>query len=327
MGIKNWADSEVVRTALRFIPEAAKAKAMSEQRYFWVLGATGYVGRAVVNHLLRTEPGAHIVAVGHWTLDTELMERTHFLMAPLDDFDFGWLDRFPPHTVVHCARMAGATPAARRRAARRGHRANVRWRTALESLKHPPKVVYCSGTLMYGNATDRITEDFPLNPIAYARAYEYAERPWREPGGKLDVCMAFPAWIFGKDSWFEHFFYRPALAAGAVPYYGDGSQQMSLVHLEDVAGKLVHVARHGTPGAHYNIFGLEPVSQREFAEAVARELNASTVQVAEPRVDKDVREALLSSMPVGTHHRTFFEGYHAQFTELQALVSAVVGGE
>ena len=249
---------------------------MTDQRYFWVLGATGYVGRAVVNYLLRTEPGAHIVAVGHWTLDTELMERTHFLMAPLDEFDFGWLERYPPHSVVHCARLAGATPAARRKAAKRGYEANLRWRTALEALPNPPKVVYCSGTLMYGNSTDPIFEHAPIRPIAYARAYEYAERPWRENQGPLDVRMAYPAWIFGADSWFESFFHRPAREGGAVPYYGNGEQLMSLVHLNEVAEKLVQIAQRGRPNEAYNLFGLEPVSQRAFAEEVARQLQKDT---------------------------------------------------
>ncbi len=119
---------------------------------------------------------------------------------------------------------------------------------ALEALPHPVKLVYCSGTLMYGNHTSAVLEGTEERPIAYARAYERAERPWKEGSLKMDIRIAYPAWIFGPESWFEAFYLRPFKATGAVAQIGSGDAMMNLVHVRDVAGQLLHIALHGEPG-------------------------------------------------------------------------------
>lgn len=59
-------------------------------KYYWVIGATGFVGRNLILELLDRYgdyPLVQIVAVGHHRLDPVVMERTHFLMMPLNKID------------------------------------------------------------------------------------------------------------------------------------------------------------------------------------------------------------------------------------------------
>ena len=230
---------------------------LQQQKEIWVLGSTGYVGAQLTKMLIQKRqegvfPG-RISTLGHRTILPWIMQHTNFFMSSLGKLQRQKFIDYPPDTVFHCARLAGKTDRSRRAAAKRGYQANVRLRAIFENLPIPPTVVYCSGTLMYGNTGSIADEEQPLSPIAYARAYEYAERPFTEEAKEtiLDVRTARPAWILGSDSWFEYFFYRPALASGFVPYYGDGRQQMSIISVEDCAGQLLHVSTHGSKGESY----------------------------------------------------------------------------
>jgi nucleoside-diphosphate-sugar epimerase len=303
-------------------------------KYYWVLGATGFVGRAVVQALLdrqQGDPSIRVVAVGHRSIDAEVMERTHFLMSDLGELDAFWLERFPPAFLIHCARLGGGSDRARKRAARAGELANSRLIKILEKLVNKPVVVYCSGTLMLGHSLAPLNEESPLNPIAYAKYYVRGEAPWREYVGALDVRMALPAWILGEGSWFEAFYLRPARESGFVPIYGDGSQLMNVVAVEDVAGQLVHLAEGGSSGMVCTIFGDTWLNQAAFAEAVAAELGVATRAVSREELVKKygstVAEALCSSAPITTIHKDWKAAYTPKYADWRTLLQAVLAGK
>ena len=183
---------------------------------------------------------------------------------------------------------------------------------------------------MYGNTLDRVDEEAALLPIAYARAYEYAERPWVKAAetGEMDVRIARPGWILGPDSWFEHFFYKPALRYGKVPIYGDGKQYMSIISVEDCAGQLTHLMERGVPNQSANLFGFEPIKQVDFAVLVAQCMETTTMNIPaseiESRFGKTVFEALTSSTPVSTKHKDWRAAYKPLHTDLKALVESTV---
>lgn len=309
-----------IQTATTPIPEPSPT--------FWVLGATGYVGKAVVRELYHRYPTARIVAVGHRRIDPWVMEHTHFIMGHLGRFDFEWLLRFPPDCIFHCARMAGGNSWTRARASRNGERANLRWIEALSTLPKPPTVVYCSGTLMYGNQHDTITEGAPLSPIAYARYYKRAEQPWRDTKKIPDVRWAYPAWIFGPDSWFRVFFYEPATRNGRVPYYGDGNQRMSLVHLRDCAHQIVGIYADGSPSESYHVFGAEALRQIDFAQRMGERMGLPVAPVSADELEKKygrtVAEALTSDIPVGTHHDEWKAKQELHFAEVNQMLDSVL---
>lgn len=306
----------------------------SKETNKWILGATGYVGQ-LVTHRLFTERtkgnwSGQLITLGQKTIVPWIMERTNFHLFPLSAIPEYLFEKYPPTGIYHCARMAGNSDRARRIAARKGYKANQRFIQLIGDQQPTVPVVYCSGTLMYGNTVHAVDEEAPLRPIAYARAYEYAERPWvlAAEAGELDVRIARPGWILGPDSWFEHFFFKPALATGKVPVYGDGNQLMSLISVEDCAGQLVHLMDHGAPNQSVNLFGFEPIKQRDFAAMVAQCLDANTVHIkasnTENKYGKTVFEALTSSTPVTTKHLDWRASYVPVYQDLRVLIEATV---
>jgi len=309
-------------------------KPLKQQKEIWVLGSTGYVGAQLTSLLIQKRqegdfPG-RISTLGHRTILPWVMQHTNFFMSSLGKLKKDKFIDYPPDTVFHCARLAGRTDRVRRAAAKQGYRANVRLRGIFEDLLKPPTVVYCSGTLIYGNTGDIADEEQTLSPIAYARAYEYAERPFTgvTTGTILDIRTARPAWILGPDSWFEYFFYRPAMQLGFVPYYGNGDQQMSIISVEDCAGQLLHVSTHGSRGESYNLFGFAPISQLEFARKTADFLGLEVQQIGKKELvkkhGKTIAEALTSNTPVTTMHTEWKASYNAVDHDLDLLIAKTV---
>jgi nucleoside-diphosphate-sugar epimerase len=296
----------------------------------WILGATGYVGRALTQYLLDIRPENTVIStLAHRTLPFRSLENTNLITGCLENFDFGWFDRFPPDVIFHCARLAGNTDNARKRAAKRGKHANLRWRRTLCELPKTPTVIYCSGTLMYGNQSSIIDEDTIINPVAYAQYYAAAETPWMSPpADKEDIRIVRPAWIMGPDSWFYYFFYRPAIETGKVPYYGDGQQQMSLLHVDDCGGLLYHSWIEGEINQHYNLFVFPPVSQQQFSEMVAHEMNCEVECINASQLEQKhgttVMEALTSNIPVETKHRKWYGKYNPRYGDLKEMINMVI---
>ena len=301
----------------------------------WVLGATGYVGQLVTHRLFTQRANANwtgqLITLGQKTILPWIMERTNFHLFPLRAIPLTLFEKYPPNAIYHCARMAGSNDRSRRIAARKGYKANQRLIQLIEGAQTKIPIVYCSGTLMYGNTEDCVNEDAALLPIAYARAYEYAERPWVKAAetGNMDVRIARPGWILGPDSWFEHFFYKPTIRSGKVPIYGDGNQFMSIISVEDCAGQLTHLMEHGMPNQSANLFGFEPIKQKDFAVLVAQYLQTTTMKISasetKNKFGTTVFEALTSSTPVTTKHAHWRSAYEPLHTDLKALVESTIG--
>jgi len=183
---------------------------------------------------------------------------------------------------------------------------------------------------MYGDSTECIDEDAPLSPISYARSYEFAERPWMDANASspLDVRIGRPGWILGPDSWFEYFFYQPALKQNSVPIYGDGKQMMSIISVEDCGGQLQHLMEKGMPNQKANLFGFAPISQADFCLHVANVLQLETHYVSGDAItkkyDRTVKEALTSNTPLKTKHTEWRESYEPVYSNLLELISATI---
>jgi nucleoside-diphosphate-sugar epimerase len=154
--------------------------------------------------------------------------------------------------------------------------------------------------------------------------------PWLRAlrANDVPVIVTRAAWVLGSGSWFDVYYRRFLRAERAVPLYGDGSNWMSLVHVEDCAGMLEHTARHAPPMSTVNIFGFPPLRQTELAERLARLASVPIRRVPpdelERRLGRAVREAFEFSARVGTEHEALHAGYRIEHQDLDADLSALL---
>lgn len=255
--------------------------------------------------------------LAHANVNYRELEDVNLVVGSLTSFDLSWIDIFEPDTILHLARLGGRFSAARRLAATRGWFANRRLIAKLVRLKSPPRVVYVSGTLVYGDRGEQWTDErSPILPAAYARQYIVAERPWMaaQRTGELPVIMVRPPWVVGSASWFATYYARVLAVEGEVPCYGEGANWMTFVDLDDCAGLILHVAERGTSGQSYNLLAPgQHARQRDFAQLLATLAGTSVAfidrRTLHRRLETGAAEALATSARVTTIHADVLQSY------------------
>jgi uncharacterized protein len=241
------------------------------------------------------------------------------------------LEADPPDVIFHLARIPG-------RGGIRGALTRIRNRLANERLllwaagcARPPLVVYVGGTLAYGShGEELVTEQTPIDPISFSRDYHRAEVPWLRAmrGNDAPVIIARPAWVLGPGSWFEAYYRRFMREERAVPLYGDGDNWMSLVHIEDCAGLLAHIARCALPMSVVNVFAGPPLRQAELAERLARittlPIRRIPLDDLERQFGRAVREAFTFSARIGTVHDALHASYQLEHQNLDDDLSELL---
>jgi nucleoside-diphosphate-sugar epimerase len=276
-------------------------------RNVWILGGTGFIGGALVKYL-SADKSNRLHLVLHKTTFPGKFEEMNTFFTSLADIDPFWFDRYPPDVVFHLARPAGSNSLTRHIRSRYGEKANRRLAGILAGLRNPPVIVYVSGSLVYGNhsAENPALEDSDPGPVSFAKFYLRNELPWidAQQEGLLDVRIARPGWIVGPASWFFIYFWQPYLHTGRVPCYGDGSQLMPVIHIDDCAAMIDTISRYGQKGGNLNIYSGEAIRQRDFCIILSELLN--TVPEFIPygavrrKYGKTTAEALMSSTSMKT---------------------------
>lgn len=302
------------------------------QKNTWIFGGTGFIGDALVKKLSEDESNRLHLLI-HKKRSFKSLEHINTFSGSLQDFDPSWFLKYPPDIIYHLARPAGGNNFSRFLAARTGQKANRRLIQILRDLHKPPVIVYVSGSLMFGPRANGALafEDSALAPVSFAASYFRLETPWIEAGkrGVLDVRMARPGWIVGPSSWFEEFFWKPYLASGRVPFYGDGIQQMSVIHLEDCAGLIAALGNAKEQSRGLNIFCGPILSQSEFSSQMAGLLNTETTRIPINKIvrkyGKTVAMALTSSIPMGTRYKEIYKGCGCKYPDSEAILVNVIG--
>jgi nucleoside-diphosphate-sugar epimerase len=281
-----------------------------------LLGGTGFIGSHVLSRL-RARADVRTMVLAHRNVDHRSLEDVNVVVDSLTHWDLSWIDVFEPDTIIHVARLGGSGRLGRSIASRRGRRANQRLVDWLAEHAPNTKVVFVSGTLVYGDCGDAdVDEASALNPTAFAREYIGAEVPWMDAqrAGSLPVTIVRPPWVVGPGSWFHAHYVRPARRHGEVPLYGSGDNWMTFLDVEDCAGAIVHLAERAQDPMTVNL--LAPgqwTRQRDFAETLARLLSARVLQVDvhdRRRVrDRAIGEALTFSLRATTNRPTALDGY------------------
>src|SRR5208283_1416725 len=235
----------------------------------------------------------------------------------------------PPDVIYHLARLGGGNMLTRTFASHRGAKANSRLISFLSQSKSRPIIVYVSGSLMYGlqengNFADEYTT---LSPVSYAKTYIHGEKPWIEAQQKqiFDVRFARPGWIVGNGSWFKSFYWNAFLKTGKIPVYGDGNQLMSIIHAEDCAGQIIHLAEHGVTNQNFNIFCGFPITQRLFSETLAGLLEVDTesirIEALIRKYGSIVSQAFNTPIPLRTKFPELADTYTFRYPDLKSILT------
>jgi nucleoside-diphosphate-sugar epimerase len=292
-----------------------------------VLGGSGFLGAPLVRRLYVA--GVRTTCLLHRSPLPDAGAAV--LRGSLDRVRWRALDQDPPDVIFHLARIPG-------RGGIRGAVTRIRNRLANERLlvwvtgcARPPLVVYVGGTLAYGShGEETVTEQTPIAPISFSRDYHKAEVPWLRamPRNDAPVIVARPAWVLGPGSWFEAYYRRFLREERAVPLYGGGENWMSLVHVEDCAGLLEHLARRALPMSVANVFTGPPLRQAELAERLARltglPIRRIPLDDLERRFGRAVREAFTFSARIGTVHDALHAEYRLEHQDLDADLAALL---
>jgi nucleoside-diphosphate-sugar epimerase len=264
-----------------------------------VLGGTGFLGEPLVRQLL--EEGVRLTILVHRRPVRELPQSCRVIRGHLAFCDLTWCESNPPNVVFHCARLKGGGAAGRRLAAMIGSFGNHRLLRRLGQLPKPPRVIYASGSLMYGSHGDTwVDETTPLAPTSFAREYIIAERPFLKRSA-VPVVLVRPGWVVGNGSWLESFFLGVAEREAAVPIYGPDNW-MTFIHREDCAAAMRRLARLQQTAAVYNLAVQPPLKQREFVEYIAAKLKLPVREKSLEGKERGVREAFSSSIKLRSRY-------------------------
>ncbi|MBE2314515.1 SDR family oxidoreductase [Solirubrobacter sp. CPCC 204708] len=248
---------------------------------FFVTGASGWIGSAVVPELLQA--GHEVVGLARSDASAERIAALGAAVrrGGLDDLDGLAAGAAESDGVVHLgynhdfSRMAEA--------AQTDLAAVTAMGAALEGSDRP--LLIASGTL--GLAPGRVaTEADDADPASHPRiataqaALAMAER------GVRSIVVRFAPTVHGSgDPGFVSVLVKTALESGVSGYVGDGSNRWPAVHRLDAA-RLVRLAMEGAPaGSVLHATAEDGVPAIQIAEAIGRALGLETASVAPEHFD------------------------------------------
>jgi nucleoside-diphosphate-sugar epimerase len=301
---------------------------MTERKKIFLLGGTGFIGTVLTQQLFANRQANNLMMLIHRRARLRDLEQINTNTGSLGSFDLSLLDQFTPDTILHLARMSGRGRIGRYMAAFGGARANNRIINHLNRKPWKPHIIYVSGTLVYGDCGNiPVDEDSPIHPIAFAREYIKAEKPWMDAlqKGEIPVTILRPPWIIGKGSWFAEFYLNSIKYHKVVPLFGEGQNLMSLIDVEDCAGLIAHAVRNSDPGQYYNLFAPGTcITQLEFAASIAKftgtEIRKLSVSEIKSRYGQAIWEAFAFSNIASTKHPEFLAGYNFKYPSIDTMI-------
>jgi UDP-glucose 4-epimerase len=221
-----------------------------------VLGASGFLGRAVQGELARA--GVEVVAHSSKTLDLTRPEAAEMLAGQLDpDTALVFASALTPdrgQTLdTYTANVAMATTVAR----------------ALD--RRPAPCVYISSDAVYGFDVNPVTEETAVAPGGYYALAKYTAEKLLEYVAAtkgLTLLSLRVAAVFGPGdphgSYGPNGFARSLARDRSIRIFGQGEEQRDHIHVDDAARLTVALMRAGAGG----VFNIATGRSRSFAQVV-----------------------------------------------------------
>jgi nucleoside-diphosphate-sugar epimerase len=220
----------------------------------FLTGATGYVGAAVLDALLR---GGHNVTA--LVRDQEKASRistkgAHPVIGNLGEPDSfrGAVDAHDGYVHAALDKVSGRGPSIERIALDTLIAAAKRPRTAGATVVEKRFIIFTSGVWVLGQASDPIAEDAPLNPIAMASHRPAHERLVLEAAtDQLRTMVVRPGVVYGGGHGIVADMFKSA-TNGLVRVVGDGSNRWPLVYDRDLADLYAKLAANKEASGVYH---------------------------------------------------------------------------
>jgi nucleoside-diphosphate-sugar epimerase len=144
------------------------------------------------------------------------------------------------------------------------------------------RIVVGSGTWLYGDRNEAITESTPVKPTGNSMFNWQAERAALEANkpGVLEVVVVRPGMVYGDGGWFREMV--DEVRAGTYRVPGDGANHWSPLHIDDCGEAFRVVLETGKAGELYLAADDEPVTLRGFVNLVAGQLGAPLPPATSP---------------------------------------------
>ena len=237
--------------------------------------------------------------------------------------------------VVHLAGeniAAGRWNAARKAAIRESRvEGTRRLCDALADLPEPPKTLVCASAIGYygDRGDDVLTEESPAGTgflPEVCREWEAATGPAGRKGIRV-VLLRIGVVLTPKGGALSRML--PPFRMGFGGVLGSGKQYVSWVALDDLPGVVLHVLSNGDLRGPVNAVSPNPVTNREFTEALGRALSRPTpvpVPAFALRLTVgEMADALLLASARVYPRRLEETGYRFRFPELHGALRHLLG--
>ena len=229
----------------------------------FLTGATGYIGSAVAQALLKA--GHNVTGLAR-TAEKAKQLALRGVPASMGDL-------LKPETLTLPVRAAGGViHAANTNDANSAKVDRAAVRAILNALEGTGKpFIYTSGVWVLGSTGDKIAdEQAPLNPtplVAQRPAVEQEVLGYKGRGARTIVIR--PALVYGQAGSIPRMLVQSARESGATRYVGDGQNRWPFVHVDDLAQLYVLALEKAAAGSLYHAAHGPSYRVLEVAEAAS----------------------------------------------------------
>jgi nucleoside-diphosphate-sugar epimerase len=290
-----------------------------------IIGGSGFLGSHLLG-LLQKE-NVEVLAVTN-KKPVQITKTTSVFKGGISAVNIQLIDDFKPDAIFHCARptLPRYRKFGRILAAKKAYKLNKKLIQNIEKAEQKPKLIFASGSLIYGNSSKPHDELSPQRPISYARQYHKGEIPINEAILKNSfpvIVLRFP-WLLGNGSWFKWFYLENSKKSKSVPTFGDQKNRMEIIDVKDAAKLMQLHADEAIESGFFNITSRNPKTQFDFVKEVKEIFDATEVDYRElfPKgLEKEAMEAFTSNITLSTLRPEILDKF--QFSSIKETLKCI----
>lgn len=289
-----------------------------------ITGATGLIGGRVRE--LAVERGHETVSFTRSPESVPAANGEARKFSTAEPLDLGGLD-----AIVHLAgeSILGLwTPPKKRRILKSRVAGTCAIVDALRGAANGPSIFVCGSAIgFYGDTGESVATE--ASPAGTGFLAEVAEA-WEAEATRADgvrTTIVRTGFVLARDAG-AMALVTPVFRAGLGGKLGSGQQWMSCVHVDDVAGLILHAVENSEVSGPLNAVLPEPVRNLDFTRAVAAAVHRPAILPA-PEIALKIALGQLSHLLLDSQRvvpeRTVASGYTFHYANLASALDATVG--